>query len=230
MRAWLAPTCRAVQAKLAQLASAPEERTAGPAGVSTITWRGTTYPVRAERMRTSLAQARRLALHCALTSAYLPLRLVPRFGVQLEANALSRNLVPISCATQAAAASRDLDRAAAADEGLEALVAHYDSLSGHYNEAKGLVRHALAATTSARLRVTLPHVPAWLQSSQARMRACGHLWAHSSSLVMLDVHPRGWRPQAAAAPRLERSLATCARSTQRLRGRSWSALWSARRC
>jgi hypothetical protein len=77
-------------------------------------------------------------------------------------------------------ASRDLDRAAAANEGLEALVAHYDSLSGHYNEAKGLVRHALAAATSARLRVTLPHVPAWLQSSQARMRACSLQLAHTS--------------------------------------------------
>ena len=75
---------------------------------------------------------------------------------------------------QAAAASRELDRAAAANEGLEALVAHYDSLSGHYNEAKGLVRHALAAATSACLRVTLLHVPAWLQSSQARIRAFGH--------------------------------------------------------
>lgn len=49
---------------------------------------------------------------------------------------------------QAAEASRELDRATAAGEGLAAVVALYERLAGHYNEAKGLVRHALAAATS----------------------------------------------------------------------------------
>ena len=49
---------------------------------------------------------------------------------------------------QAAEASRELDRATAAGEGLTAVVALYERLAGHYNEAKGLVRHALAAATS----------------------------------------------------------------------------------
>lgn len=54
------------------------------------------------------------------------------------------------CVQQAMEISRDLDRALAAGDSLEALVALYDRLSGHYNEAKGSVRHALAAATSAR--------------------------------------------------------------------------------
>ena len=45
------------QAKLASLAAAPDvERRAGPAGVSEIVWHGVSYPVRADRMRSSLAQ------------------------------------------------------------------------------------------------------------------------------------------------------------------------------
>ena len=45
------------QAKLASLAAAPDdERRAGPAGVSEIVWHGISYPVRADRMRSSLSQ------------------------------------------------------------------------------------------------------------------------------------------------------------------------------
>ncbi|KAK9825392.1 hypothetical protein WJX81_008451 [Elliptochloris bilobata] len=99
------PDADALQAKLASLAAAPDdERRSGPAGVSAIVWHGVSYPVRADRMRSSLAQA--------------------------------------------AEAGRELDRALAAGERLDALVALYDCLSGQYNEAKGFVRHALAAATS----------------------------------------------------------------------------------
>ena len=63
---------------------------------------------------------------------------------------VSRVCISSSCddVVQAAEASRELDRAKAAGEGLTVVVALYERLAGHYNEAKGLVRHASAAATS----------------------------------------------------------------------------------
>ena len=73
----------------------------------------------------------------AAVGCYLGLR--PGLGVSTS----------LCCVKQAAEVGRELDRALADGDSLEALVALYDRLSGQYNEAKGFVRHALAAATSA---------------------------------------------------------------------------------
>ena len=72
---------------------------------------------------------------------------------------------------QAAEVGRELDHALAAGDSLEALVALYDRLSGHYNEAKGFVRHALAAATSARPQLMLNGVLLWSAMTKPLLQA-----------------------------------------------------------
>lgn len=71
---------------------------------------------------------------------------------------------------QAAEANCELDRAVAAGEGLGLVVALFDRLSGFYNEAKGSVRHALAAATSA----SHLHLPLSRTYAPCRMSHQGH--------------------------------------------------------
>ena len=56
-------------------------------------------------------------------------------------------------------------------------MALYDRLSGHYNEAKGFVRHALAAATSARPQLMFNRVLLWsamTQATPASSEVCRH--------------------------------------------------------
>lgn len=113
-------------------------------------------------------------------------------------------------------------------------MALYDRLSGHCNEAKGFVRHALAAATSARPQLMFDGVLLWSAMTKPLPQAvtsAGTRHANASAHILpffsgpalkapvAPAHPcmyiackqRCARSQAAAAARPQTWLSTCGR-------------------